>query len=568
MKHTVSLLATIGVILLLSSPFSSSPTIADPVLQVTITPMVFNYLPIVSKNWPPPLTATPTATRTPTATPTPTETSTPTTTPTAMPTATHTPSATPTATPTATHTPTATPTPTETSTPTTTPTAMPTATHTPSATPTATPTATHTPTATPTPTETSTPTATATRPPPYEWTRFALCYSPYRPGQAPGGPTPSPLEIGEDMETIEQETNLIRTYGAFDEELAAIPGIANGHGTHVYQGVKLTSTPLLNDQEMECFATLVAEHQNIVAGVIGNETLLFGHLSESDLIDYLNQAKETGNVPVTTGEPWGVWCNEAEAKPRCQGRALLGEAVDFILAHSYPYWECVPIEHGAAHVVATYITSRVVYTDRVVVIGETGWPTCGEPYCNAVPSLDNQRRFIEELWRWSNLYTIPVLYFEAFDEDWKVAKEGGVGRCWGLYYADRTPKHDNLDWSIPTPEPTPTTPSVRIEHPRDITTTVTKPNCAVPIFGRAYNAEPRWHVKVEVFTNQWYIQDKWYPDGLAPIIDDMWSMPEVVLAGEGEFNNHRIRATLVDETGTAVASDEVIGIVRMNPCSP
>jgi exo-beta-1,3-glucanase (GH17 family) len=397
---------------------------------------------------------------------------------------------------------------------------------------------------------------------------FPLNYSPYQPGQAPGGPTPSPMEIGNDIEIVEQETRLIRTYGACPTELAIIPRIANNHGIHVYQGVELTSTPSSNDQEMACFATLVAQHQNIAAGVIGNETLLFGHLSEPDLICYLNQAKETGNVPVTTGESWGVWCNEIEAKPRCQGRMPLGEAVDFILAHSYPYWENVPIEHGAAHVVATYLTLRVVYPDRVVVIGETGWPTCGEARDNAVPSLENQRTFIEELWRWSNLYHFPVLYFEAFDEDWKVAEPGGVGRCWGLYYADRTPKHDNLDRSIPTPEPTPTTPAVRIEHPRDITTTVTKPNCAVPIFGRVYHAESGWHVKVEVFTNQWYIQDKWYPDGLAPVIDGMWSMPEVFLAGQGGFNNHSIRATLVDETGTSVASDEVTGIVRTNPCSP
>ncbi|HIQ05806.1 MAG TPA: hypothetical protein EYH31_08955, partial [Anaerolineae bacterium] len=277
----------------------------------------------------------------------------------------------------------------------------------------------------------------------------------------------------------------------------------------------------LNDEEMACFATLVGESPNIVASVIGGETLLSGDLSEWDLVGYLNRARELGNVPVTTGEPWSVWCNEASVKPRCQGRALLGEAVDFVLVHSHPYWEGVPIEHAAAHVVATYLTLRATYPDRLVVIGETGWPTCGDMYGNAVPGLENQRWFAEELWRWSNLYQVPVLYFEAFDEEWKVAEEGAVDGCWGLYYADRTPKHESLDWSVPTSEPTPTTPAVRIEHPRDITTTVTKPNCGVPILGRAYNAGPGWHVKVEVFTDQWYVQDKWYPDGLVPITDGL-----------------------------------------------
>ena len=110
--------------------------------------------PMLTIEYTPALTPTPTPTPTATFTPTPTPTATHTPTPT--PTATHTPTPTPTAThtptptPTATHTPTATPTATHTPTPTATftPTPTPTATHTP----TPTPTATHTPTATPTPT--------------------------------------------------------------------------------------------------------------------------------------------------------------------------------------------------------------------------------------------------------------------------------------------------------------------------------------------------------------------------------------------------------------------------------
>jgi len=133
MKHAGSLLAAIGVILLLLSLFSSSPIVAHPVLQVTITPTVFNYLPFVAKSWLPPPTATPT--NTPTVTLTPTVTNTPTQTPT----------------PTVTNTPTQTRTPTVTNTPTQTPTSTPTPTNTPTATPTSTPTSTPTTTHTPTP---------------------------------------------------------------------------------------------------------------------------------------------------------------------------------------------------------------------------------------------------------------------------------------------------------------------------------------------------------------------------------------------------------------------------------
>jgi hypothetical protein len=109
---------------------------------------------------------------------------------------------------------------------------------------------------------------------------------------------------------------------------------------------------------------------------------------------------------------------------------------------------------------------------------------------------------------------------------------------------------------------------VHIEYPRGITTTATKSDCSIPIFGRVYNAKAGWHVKVEVLTDQWYLQDKWYDNGLAPITNGMWSMPEIVLGGQGQYNNHSIRATLVDEFGMPMANDEVSGINRSNSCVP
>ena len=63
MKRIFAFLLTIGVVLLLSSRFSPDPTGAHPYLQVTITPVAFDYLPLVLKSRPP--TPTPTVTRTP-----------------------------------------------------------------------------------------------------------------------------------------------------------------------------------------------------------------------------------------------------------------------------------------------------------------------------------------------------------------------------------------------------------------------------------------------------------------------------------------------------------------------
>jgi len=142
MKRMFLLVLVIAVILLLSPQFSSSPIVAHPVLQVTITPTVFNYLPFVAKNWAPPPTPTSTLTPANTATPSPTPTATPTATPTTGRTVI--PGDTP--------TPTGTPTPTKTRTRTATPTRTTAPTRTPTRTITPTPTITRTPTRTPTPT--------------------------------------------------------------------------------------------------------------------------------------------------------------------------------------------------------------------------------------------------------------------------------------------------------------------------------------------------------------------------------------------------------------------------------
>jgi hypothetical protein len=319
---------------------------------------------------------------------------------------------------------------------------------------------------------------------------------------------------------------------------------------------------------MNCYRSLLTENTNIIGGIIGNETLLRGDLTEPALIGIISQARQMGSTPVSTAETWDTWCDLSSQKPRCPGRPLLNGSVDFIAANVYPFWEGVSIEHAAAHVMAITIALRSAFPDRNIVLSETGWPSCGQVGGNAIPSLENQKRFISELWRWSKLYDVQVLYFEAFDEPWKVNNEGPVGACWGIYDVNRAPKHGDLDWSIPTPAPAPSGPAVRIEHPQGITTTITESDCSIPLFGRVYNAGAGWHVRVEVLTNQWYVQDRWYDDGLAPIINGMWSMPEIILGGQGQYGNHSIRATLVDESGTPVAIDEVNGIIRSNSCTP
>jgi len=300
------------------------------------------------------------------------------------------------------------------------------------------------------------------------------------------------------MEIIGSHTNLIRTYGSCDE-LLPIPGIAGQFGIDVFQEASLGPTPATNEREINCLISAVQSNENIAAAVAGAEVLLRGDLAEDELITYIRQVKGAVCVPVITGESWYEWCNRQIC---CGRREALASAVDFILAHVHPYWEGQCIEHAAAHVVASYAILQATYPERGVVMGEVGWPTADDPQDCAEPSPENQLRFIQELWGWHSQFDIPVFYFEAFDEEWKAGVEGEVGRHWGLYYSDRTPKHLDLDLPTPAPPtPTPTVPTVRILHPLATTPIRTADDCSIPIFGVAHNVGPDWRVKVEVKTD-------------------------------------------------------------------
>ncbi|HYA41034.1 MAG TPA: hypothetical protein VEF34_07005 [Syntrophobacteraceae bacterium] len=70
-------------------------------------------------------------------------------------------------------------------------------------------------------------------------------------------------------------------------------------------------------------------------------------------------------------------------------------------------------------------------------------------------------------------------------------------------------------------------------------------------------ADPGGTIQVEVLTNEWYVQTgtpRINPDG-------SWSYAPCYLAGQGEFNNHTIRATIIKD-GKRLRSTSVHGVVR------
>ena len=80
-----------------------------------------------------------------------------------------------------------------------------------------------------------------------------------------------------------------------------------------------------------------------------------------------------------------------------------------------------------------YAFVKKVAPNKEVIISETGWPTKGESYGEALPSYENAARYFVETYEWANANNINVFYFSSFDESWKSDEEGEYGAYWGLW---------------------------------------------------------------------------------------------------------------------------------------
>lgn len=237
----------------------------------------------------------------------------------------------------------------------------------------------------------------------------------------------TPVHIAADLRRIAPLTNGIRTYTTDLGIDAALPA-AKALGLKVSVGFGLGSDKALNEAEIARGLKVVAAHAAIIERVyVGNETLQRKELNPSELAGYVRRVRgaiANTAIKVGTGEAWHDWLKAPEVAAES----------DFIGAHLYPYWDGVPIEASVDYVARRFAELRSAYPGKPVIISETGWPSAGPTHQAAVPSLENQERFIaaflpraaKERWDFS--------FFEAYDQPWKgQEREIGVGPHWGLF---------------------------------------------------------------------------------------------------------------------------------------
>jgi exo-beta-1,3-glucanase (GH17 family) len=128
-----------------------------------------------------------------------------------------------------------------------------------------------------------------------------VSYAPFRDEQSPRDPTleVSAEQIREDLVHLADITRCVRTYSV-DNGLDKVPELASQLGLKVFLGVWIGNNRVKNAQLVDTAIALSQKYpETVTAIVVGNEVLLHGDMTPSDLHELLMSDRLRVKVPVT-----------------------------------------------------------------------------------------------------------------------------------------------------------------------------------------------------------------------------------------------------------------------------
>jgi exo-beta-1,3-glucanase (GH17 family)/cellulose synthase/poly-beta-1,6-N-acetylglucosamine synthase-like glycosyltransferase len=251
---------------------------------------------------------------------------------------------------------------------------------------------------------------------------------------------PSIEKIRADLKKLSTITRAIRLYSSTGG-VELVPPIAAEFGLKVTVGAWIDKNPDRNEREIQAAINLARRNSNVIAIVVGNETVFRGEQKVDDLIGMIKRVKNSVNdrVPVTTGEIWNIWRDNPE----------LASSVGFIAAHVLPYWENFTDKQAVDQAVDRYQLLHNQFPGKRIVIAEFGWPSAGYNLLNANPGTFEQASVLRNFVTRADAIGMEYNIVEAIDQPWKFF-EGGVGPYWGILNAAREPK---FSWTGPIVNP-------------------------------------------------------------------------------------------------------------------
>jgi exo-beta-1,3-glucanase (GH17 family) len=267
-------------------------------------------------------------------------------------------------------------------------------------------------------------------------------YGPFhKSGQKPGTPIPDSQLIS-DLGILSQKFTYIKTYG--DDQasnLNRVVPIAAAHFPRlkIYQGVfeNASFNSSANKTYLNTAVDLANQHPKTVAAiVVGNECLDTDSnpnpISVNQLIldlQYVHKNLTQTGVQIIT---------ELGYAAAQQYGVQLAPHVDSMMINIYPFYAPVPIGGAISNLIWAYNMFESRFNGKQVIIGETGWPSAGEPNGSAIPSVADEAKYTQQAITSSNQLGSTFL-FSAFDEPWLIS-QNSWGPHWGLWDASGNPK--------------------------------------------------------------------------------------------------------------------------------
>ncbi|GMF52787.1 unnamed protein product [Phytophthora fragariaefolia] len=232
-------------------------------------------------------------------------------------------------------------------------------------------------------------------------------------------------QIATELATLKGVTDTIRLYSLTDcDQATAVVPAAIEAGLKVELGMWVDSSTSSFEAEKAAFQTLletgVVTADNIVGIHVGSEAVYREDVTAAVAISNLKEIRTlcqansgAASIPLTIADIGDTYTAHPE----------MIEAVDYVSANYFPFWEKVAIDGAADHFYERF--SALVETastySKEVIVGETGWASDGTDADASPATTANAAKYFYDFYTLAAEKDLMYFYFSAFDEPWKLA---------------------------------------------------------------------------------------------------------------------------------------------------
>ena len=178
---------------------------------------------------------------------------------------------------------------------------------------------------------------------------------------------------------------------------------------------------------------------------VGSESLYRGNFTGDELAAKISDMRSSApDFRYGTADSWNKF-QDGTADP-------VIAVSDILLCNAFSYWQGQKMSNATGSffddIMQAFgrVQSQAGKKAPELWVGETGWPTAGSSYQDAVPGLGNAKKYFNEAICGMVKWGFNVFMFEAFDEPWKPVSIGEDGKAadethWGAMKANREEKY-------------------------------------------------------------------------------------------------------------------------------